>query len=133
MFERPQNRHLKRGGPGRPKGAVGKIKREVAALAKSLVEDAEYQRSLKARLIAGKAAQLEPILFYYAYGKPKERVELSGAVAHTHTYRERFTAMMDNPELREAALRVAHALTGVGAGANGHANGHDPGNNGAGA
>jgi hypothetical protein len=59
---------------GRPKGAVNKTTREIKAIATRLVEDPEYMKSLRERLIAGTAGPLEPVLFYYAYGKPIDRI-----------------------------------------------------------
>jgi hypothetical protein len=74
VIERQPNSNLRRGGPGRPKGLPNKTTREVAEAARNLVESPEYQRSLRKRLIEGKAPHMEPILFYYAYGKPVDRV-----------------------------------------------------------
>jgi len=111
-MERVQNRNLKRGGsPGRKKGSLNIVTRQIAEFAKSLLEDPEYQAKLKARLLAGKAPHLEPILFYYAYGKPKERVELSGGVEMKQRYRERFQSVMNDEELKAAALKFADKLT----------------------
>ncbi len=62
---------------GRPRGAPNKATREVRALARRLVEDREYQAGVRRRLRAGEAGALEPLLWHYAYGKPKEAVELS--------------------------------------------------------
>jgi hypothetical protein len=63
---------------GRPKGSRNKTSLEIAAVARQLVESREYRASLKKRLIEGKAPHMEPILFYYAYGKPVDRIELIG-------------------------------------------------------
>lgn len=63
---------------GRPKGSRNKTSLEIAAVARRLVESPEYQASLRKRLIEGKAPHMEPILFYYAYGKPVDRIELIG-------------------------------------------------------
>jgi hypothetical protein len=65
-------------GPGRPKGSKNKTRLEIAQVARQLVESREYKASLRKRLIEGKAPHMEPILFYYAYGKPVDRVELIG-------------------------------------------------------
>jgi hypothetical protein len=62
---------------GRQKGTPNKATREVRELARRLVEDPEYQLKLKARLDAGQASALELLLWHYAYGKPKEAVELT--------------------------------------------------------
>ena len=50
---------------------------EIRALARSLVEEEGYLESLRKRLRAGKAPHMEPILFYYAYGRPRDHVEVS--------------------------------------------------------
>lgn len=72
---------FKKGQGGRPKGAINHATREIQAIARALVEDQSYVRSLKKRLVAGKAPHIEAVLFYYAYGKPKESHEHSGTVA----------------------------------------------------
>ena len=63
---------------GRPKGSRNKTSLEIAAVARQLIESREYKKSLKQRLIDGKAPHMEPILFYYAYGKPVDRIQLLG-------------------------------------------------------
>jgi hypothetical protein len=66
---------------GRPKGSRNKTSLEIAAVARELVESPEYKASLKKRLIEGKAPHMEPVLFYYAYGKPVDRIQLIAPVA----------------------------------------------------
>ena len=74
---RPQNRNLKRtAGPGRPRGLPNKATREVKEMARLMVEDSDYRKKLMVRLRAGKAPQMELALWYFAYGKPKETVQL---------------------------------------------------------
>lgn len=70
---------LKRGGPGRPKGIPNKATIEIREACRKLLESPAYATALEARLIEGRAGQVEPLLYYYAYGKPKERIELEGA------------------------------------------------------
>ena len=68
--------HEKRDGrkPGTPNRASG-AGREVAAL---LLDDPEYQRSLRERLIRGEAPRLELLLWELRYGRPRvEATELS--------------------------------------------------------
>jgi hypothetical protein len=65
-------------GKGRPKGAQNKTTVEVRAAAQKLVEDAAYRAELKTRLKEGKAPHMETLLWYYAYGKPKEQMEVTG-------------------------------------------------------
>jgi hypothetical protein len=74
---------LKRGGPGRPPGVPNKASSEIKEAARSIVEDAEYVESLKRRVKAGRAPHMETLLFHYAYGKPKETVDLNANVRHT--------------------------------------------------
>ena len=48
-------------------------------MAKALVEDPIYRLRLQTRLKSGKIAPaVETMLWFYAYGKPKETVEHSG-------------------------------------------------------
>lgn len=50
---------LKRGGPGRPKGATNKASREVKAWAQAMVDSPEWQKSAMQRILAGKAPHIE--------------------------------------------------------------------------
>ena len=65
-------------GKGRPKGRPNKVTLEVRESAMRLVTDPAYVASLKVRLEEGKAGAMEPTLWHYAYGKPKETIEHSG-------------------------------------------------------
>ncbi len=64
---------------GRPTGSLNRATIEVRELARSLIEDPGYQASLRHRLIAGKAPQMEMLLYSYAYGKPVERHEVTAS------------------------------------------------------
>jgi hypothetical protein len=78
---RGKGKPFKKGDPraGRPKGSQNKATVEVREAARSFVEDPIYRESLKARLQSGDLAPaVESMLWHYAYGKPKEQVELSG-------------------------------------------------------
>lgn len=66
-------------GKGRPKGSKNKKTAEVRLLALRMVSDPAYLASLTDRLNAGKAPHMEPVMWHYAYGKPKESVEVTGA------------------------------------------------------
>ena len=62
--------------PGTPNRATVEVRGACAAL----VEDPTYRARLKARLVAGDLAPaVEAMLWHYAYGKPKEHVQLEGA------------------------------------------------------
>lgn len=64
---------------GRPRGVANKATVEVKSLAQGLLSSPEYQASLVARLNAGELAPaVESLLWHYAYGKPKETVEVTG-------------------------------------------------------
>lgn len=92
VSDRPQNKNLRRGGPGRPKGSKALRKQDLQAVASGLIATPEYQASLRKRLLAGKAPHMEVLLHHYLYGKPKERIEHSGSVDLVHILMERLTA-----------------------------------------
>ena len=64
-------------GPGRPKGSQNQHTIEAKALARGLLNDKTYRQQLQARLRAGDAGAMEPILWAYAFGKPKEQLEMN--------------------------------------------------------
>lgn len=72
---------FKKGEGGRPKGIPNKATREIKEIARALLEDPTYLKTLEERLSKGTAGAVEGILYYYAYGKPKEQLEHSGTVA----------------------------------------------------
>lgn len=61
---------------GRPRGARNKVTTEAKAAMNEIVDNPEYRAALLQRMIAGDAGAMEPICWYFAKGKPKERVEL---------------------------------------------------------
>ena len=63
---------------GRKAGTPNKATVEIRELARSLLEDPAYQEKLKRRLRSGRAQQIEGLLYHYAYGKPVQKVALSG-------------------------------------------------------
>lgn len=70
---------FKAGNAGRKKGTRNKNTRDAEAVCRKLIEDKGYRKSFKDRLHAGTLpGSLEAMLFHYAYGKPKERVEVTG-------------------------------------------------------
>jgi hypothetical protein len=66
---------------GRPKGVPNKASADVRIRARALVEDPVYVLGLKKRILDGKSVPLEIMLHHYAYGKPRETVEVEGAVS----------------------------------------------------
>jgi len=68
-------RHKKVG--GRKAGTPNKLTGDARELARRLLGDRDYQRSLQRRLIRGQAPRIELHLWELAYGKP--RVELEEA------------------------------------------------------
>ena len=76
---------------GRRKGTPNKVTAEAQAVCAGIVDDPTYRTKLVARAKAGELAPaIEAMLWHYAYGKPKEQVEVSGAletvsrVVHEH-------------------------------------------------
>ena len=64
-------------GPGRPKGLPNRATQEAKEFAASILDSPEYRASLERRVRAGTLAPaVEQLLYYYRYGKPKERVEM---------------------------------------------------------
>ena len=70
--------NLTRKGKGRPRGSQNKATVDVRALAQGLVDDLEYRKRLKDRLLSGKMAPaLETLLWHYAYGKPRDTLDIT--------------------------------------------------------
>lgn len=65
-------------GPGRAKGTPNQTTREIRDFAQKLLEDPAYVTALKLRLNRGTAGAIEPLLYHYGYGKPKETLEIEG-------------------------------------------------------
>jgi hypothetical protein len=66
--------HAKLG--GRKKGTPNRASTEMRVFLKSVIEDPEYQEALRARMIAGKAPQMEQLATYYTVGKPQDQVQV---------------------------------------------------------
>jgi len=75
--------HTKRG--GRKSGTPNRLSGEAREVARRLLSDAEYQRSLQKRLIRGEAQRMELLLWTFAFGRPRvepdEALEGTGASA----------------------------------------------------
>ena len=67
---------------GRKKGSPNKVTLEIREAARALVEDPEGQQTL---LLQYRKGNLNPsvlqMLYHYAYGKPKDTLELKGGIA----------------------------------------------------
>jgi hypothetical protein len=85
----------------RSKGALNWTTREAKEMARRIVCDPEYWEATRKRAIEGTLGQMEPVLWHYAFGKPKERVELSLAPDLAH---------LSNEELAAEALELAAAF-----------------------
>lgn len=79
MAKKPRGRPFKKGEGGRPKGTLNKATIEIKALAQQLLSDPDYLHALKWRLQHGEAGAVEPLLYHYGYGKPKETLEVQSA------------------------------------------------------
>jgi hypothetical protein len=88
---------------GRVKGTPNKRTQEIQALARSILEQPAYLAMLTQRACAGTLPPaVETMLFYYAYGKPKDSIEHRG----TLTYRvAQLQAMSDAQLLALLAAR----------------------------
>jgi hypothetical protein len=79
-------------GKGRPKGALNKATREAREFCASIVDDVEYQTTVRRRAIEGTLSPaVECMLWYYAKGKPKESVDVAGATEIILSWKERPT------------------------------------------
>jgi hypothetical protein len=107
---KPRGRPFVKGDPraGRPKGATNVASREIKDVARRILEDRAYQARLVTRLRAGRAPQIEVLLFHYAFGKPVERHEIATPGD--------FSKLSDDELLAEfeAALMSLRAERGVG-------------------
>jgi hypothetical protein len=62
---------------GRPKGAVNATTRSIQMFCRSICEDPEYRATVLERARNGTLGAMEPVILAYAYGKPKEHVEIA--------------------------------------------------------
>jgi len=63
---------------GKKRGTANRVTIEAREAAALIVDDPAYRESLRARVIAGQAPHMEPLLWTYAKGRPVDRVELGG-------------------------------------------------------
>jgi hypothetical protein len=69
---------------GKPKGTPNRATAQAREMAALIVDDPEYRANLRLRMIAGTAANMEPLLWAYAKGKPVDRVETGGPGAFSN-------------------------------------------------
>ena len=65
---------------GRPKGSRNKRTLEGIAFFADVLKSKEWQQSARARIVAGTAPHLEKYGVEICFGKPKDRVEVSGGM-----------------------------------------------------
>jgi len=65
---------------GRRRGTPNKATKAIRDTAQRLLTDEAYQKALEVRLRRGTAGAVEPLLYHYAFGKPKETVALESEV-----------------------------------------------------
>ena len=89
---------LKRGGsPGRPRGVPNRSTTEVKEACEKLVNDPAYRVRLQQRLLAGDLPPaMESLIWFYAFGKPKEQLEVN--VPDPVTVINKFHGVMPVPE-----------------------------------
>lgn len=69
----------KKGGPGRPKGRLNNITLEARKFAQGIVASAKYRKTLREQAENGELPPpIQTMLWAYAYGKPPEKVEITG-------------------------------------------------------
>lgn len=88
----------------RTPGAIGYKTREARANAREIIEDVAYKENLKLRAVKGTLHPVvEQMLWHYAYGKPKDRVEVQTSASTTgRDYHE-----MSESELAALAAQTA--------------------------
>ena len=73
----PRNGNRLPPGPGRPKGSQTKASLYIQTFCRGILESPEYIASVKARIVAHTLPpQIEALYHHYAYGKPKDTVEI---------------------------------------------------------
>jgi hypothetical protein len=103
---------------GRPPGRENNTTLEGRAICQKIVDDPTYRRNLRQRMLDGTAGQMEVLCWYYAYGKPKETLDVTKTehTEHFHFY------MPDNgrtaKEIIDASLTASLPMEAT---ANGHA------------
>lgn len=83
---------------GRPKGIPNRATSEVIEVSRGLVNGSKYRETLQARLESGDVSPaVETMLWYYAFGKPKEIVSHEGVDGAPLIPTLNVTLKRDNP------------------------------------
>src|SRR5262245_18001604 len=94
---------------GRPKGSPNKASVEMKTFARALLQRPTYRANfLKAWDARTLPPQLELVVYFYAFGRPPQAVELSGAFDHA-LYLASKTPDLDLVDGLAALMRVAEA------------------------
>jgi hypothetical protein len=95
-------------GSGRKKGTKNRRSRAIQELFSALVLDKEYQDRLRRDFTARRVhSSIESLIWYYHAGKPRECIELSGAVAVNQKLlaeREMLRATLEPDEIETLAI-----------------------------
>src|SRR5262245_20337139 len=59
---------------GKAKGTRNHATTEIRTFARSVFENPQYRANLKKRLIEGTAGPMEPLILYYGFGRPVNRI-----------------------------------------------------------
>ena len=86
---------------GRRPGTRRRVTIEAQHAASQIVDDPEYRAALRQRMIAGTAGAMEPLMWFYAKGKPVDRIEQGGPGAF---------ADVTNEELKSRLVAALAAL-----------------------
>ena len=91
---------------GRPKGAINMTTRMVQDFCRRVVGDPEYQKNFLERARNGTLGQMESVCWAYAFGKPKEQLDVH--VTGDNEY-DTMTPRQIEERLRELLDRVKEA------------------------
>lgn len=66
--------------PGKRTRGPARATKAVREIARGMLEDREYRAKLFARMKSGRAGIMEPLLWHYGYGKPKDELRVEGSL-----------------------------------------------------
>jgi hypothetical protein len=95
---------------GRPKGRVNEKTLQVQRMCRQLVADPLYQERLRERLIAGTLGQMEVVIWHYAFGRPKESLDVRLEVAGEDLAKLSLDELIDMAKQLEQQLEDAKYL-----------------------